>query len=918
MSTELVNGIYLIKNTGSGKYLNVWGIDQVGNSRNVNQYDLSAELSQVFWVQKTTTGVLKLSSIIKDANGAYYSLNVNTNTFNANHYKETASNDQDSALAFESVGNGNYKIRVGTKYDGNTYFLTALGNVNGTNLVGRVNGNVVWATEAENSAYQVWAFEYMAPYRSTYDIRKLDAQIFLHKFYQSTCEIDAKAGTVLCMELVKALQKILLNISTDDGGYGYFGEKTLAACPTMQTGMATTERNKELVTLFCHAMFCKGYSTTAIYDSFNANVANGVKKIQADMGMPQTGVVTPLLMKAVFNTDSYVLSSKGDARIREIQQAMNNGYSEYSGINPCDGIYSRATNKALIYAIQKEEGISVENSAPSFGQTTFSLFPTLPFTGDSKETGKNEANITKILQYALYVNAMYAGDFDGVYSATVSEAVQKFQTFMAYPGNTTTYADARVMKGLLASCGDTSRLCTALDTATILTKPVLTNLKNMGIKYVGRYLTGMVKTQEGKRVSKKITRSEAENILAAGLNIIPIYQDGGQLISYFTAKRGYADAKAAILAASELGIPNGATIYFAVDCDPLETQIHSSIVPYFTMINNAFNEDRKYQVGIYGTRNTCAYVSENGLAVFSYVADMSTAFSGNLGYKMPENWAFDQFGSTKVNGVEFDKVGFSGKDMGVSQLAEVGYVSDADKTENAVRSKICDFQEDIAILNALPNVTVGKEWTYSLVDTGNIKIEYTVSVGSELKLGNGDYNFTITDGKMEESGEEKIAAALSKNQKLNESSNIKETITTMFKGMSVSISQGEASLSIEPNTAEGSVKVSLTTSIPELQITDNISTTFSQTIAITIRSKYEKNADTPSEAKELNEAVLVKGFSEKSEEVLGMALAVMSTLLDEKVLETVRDVVVAVTASAVIVMVLKILGTFMEGLVLVA
>ena len=918
MSTELVNGIYLIKNTGSGKYLNVWGIDQVGNSRNVNQYDLSAELSQVFWVQKTTTGVLKLSSIIKDANGAYYSLNVNTNTFNANLYKETASNDQDSALAFESVGNGNYKIRVGTKYDGNTYFLTALGNVNGTNLVGRVNGNVVWATEAENSAYQVWAFEYMAPYRSTYDIRKLDAQIFLHKFYQSTCEIDAKAGTVLCMELVKALQKILLNISTDDEGYGYFGEKTLAACPTMQTGMATIERNKKLVTLFCHAMFCKGYSTTAIYDSFNANVANGVKKIQADMGMPQTGVVTPLLMKAVFNTDSYVLSSKGDARIREIQQAMNNGYSEYSGINPCDGIYSRATNKALIYAIQKEEGISVENSAPSFGQTTFSLFPTLPFTGDSKETGKNEANITKILQYALYVNAMYAGDFDGAYSATVSEAVQKFQTFMAYPGNTTTYADARVMKGLLASCGDTSRLCTALDTATILTKPVLTNLKNMGIKYVGRYLTGMVKTQEGKRVSKKITRSEAESILAAGLNIIPIYQDGGQLISYFTAKRGYADAKAAILAASELGIPNGATIYFAVDCDPLETQIHSSIVPYFTMINNAFNEDRKYQVGIYGTRNTCAYVSENGLAVFSYVADMSTAFSGNLGYKMPENWAFDQFGSTKVNGVEFDKVGFSGKDMGVSQLAEVGYVSDADKTENAVRSKICDFQEDIAILNALPNVTVGKEWTYSLVDTGNIKIEYTVSVGSELKLGNGDYNFTITDGKMEESGEEKIAAALSKNQKLNESSNIKETITTMFKGMSVSISQGEASLSIEPNTAEGSVKVSLTTSIPELQITDNISTTFSQTIAITIRSKYEKNADTPSEAKELNEAVLVKGFSEKSEEVLGMALAVMSTLLDEKVLETVRDVVVAVTASAVIVMVLKILGTFMEGLVLVA
>lgn len=867
MSTELVNGIYLIKNTGSGKYLNVWGIDQVGNSRNVNQYDLSAELSQVFWVQKTTTGVLKLSSIIKDANGAYYSLNVNTNTFNANLYKESASNDQDSALAFESVGNGNYKIRVGTKYDGNTYFLTALGNVNGTNLVGRVNGNVVWATEAENSAYQVWAFEYMAPYRSTYDIRKLDAQIFLHKFYQSTCEIDAKAGTVLCMELVKALQKILLNISTDDEGYGYFGEKTLAACPTMQTGMATTERNKKLVTLFCHAMFCKGYSTTAIYDSFNANVANGVKKIQADMGMPQTGVVTPLLMKAVFNTDSYVLSSKGDARIREIQQAMNNGYSEYSGINPCDGIYSRATNKALIYAIQKEEGISVENSAPSFGQTTFSLFPTLPFTGDSKETGKNEANITKILQYALYVNAMYAGDFDGAYSATVSEAVQKFQTFMAYPGNTTTYADARVMKGLLASCGDTSRLCTALDTATILTKPVLTNLKNMGIKYVGRYLTGMVKTQEGKRVSKKITRSEAESILAAGLNIIPIYQDGGQLISYFTAKRGYADAKAAILAASELGIPNGATIYFAVDCDPLETQIHSSIVPYFTMINNAFNEDRKYQVGIYGTRNTCAYVSENGLAVFSYVADMSTAFSGNLGYKMPENWAFDQFGSTKVNGVEFDKVGASGRDTGVSGLGDTESVSDNERLASAVRSKICDFQEDIPILGLLPNLTIEREWSYTIVDAGNIKIEYAVAVGVTDSRGNGDLTFSITAGTVNDEGKKELKAALAAVSDSEVSSDVKNTISKMFDGMAISVGQGEASISIKENTSEGSVTISLSCGIPSWKVSETLTTSFSQTISVTLRSKIQQDENTPDAAKNLNPEKLLEAFKEAPERV---------------------------------------------------
>ena len=115
-----------------------------------------------------------------------------------------------------------------------------------------------------------------------------------------------------------------------------------------------------------------------------------------------------------------------------------------------------ATNNALIYAVQKEEGISVEESAASFGNRTFSLFPTLPFTGDSKEDGINETNLIKILQYALYANGMYTGLFDGVYSSTVEEAVLNFQEFMAYPTPWSTSATARVMKGLLASCGDTA------------------------------------------------------------------------------------------------------------------------------------------------------------------------------------------------------------------------------------------------------------------------------------------------------------------------------------------------------------------------------------------------------------------------------------------------------------------------------
>ena len=107
--------------------------------------------------------------------------------------------------------------------------------------------------------------------------------------------------------------------------------------------------------------------------------------------------------------------------------AMNGGYNDYTGINPCDGVYGRATNNALIYAVQKEEGISVEESAARLANRTFSLFPTLPFTGDSKEDGINETNLIKILQYALYANGMYTGLFDGVYSSTVEESVLNFQ-----------------------------------------------------------------------------------------------------------------------------------------------------------------------------------------------------------------------------------------------------------------------------------------------------------------------------------------------------------------------------------------------------------------------------------------------------------------------------------------------------------
>ena len=51
---------------------------------------------------------------------------------------------------------------------------------------------------------------------------------------------------------------------------------------------------------------------------------------------------------------------------------------------------------------------------------------------------------------------------------------------------------------------------------------------------------------------------------------------------------------------------------------------------------------------------------------------MSTGFSGNIGVRIPSNWAFDQFYETSYGSgdsqINIDKVMASGQDTGVSSL----------------------------------------------------------------------------------------------------------------------------------------------------------------------------------------------------------------------------------------------------------
>lgn len=449
------------------------------------------------------------------------------------------------------------------------------------------------------------------------------------------------------------------------------------------------------------ALWCKGYSPgyniseengiiffNAVFDE---DVENAVKQLQRDAGLSAPdGVVSLNLMKALMSMDSFKLLSSygGDTNIRTFQQWLNNNYEAYTGLNPCDGVYGRNTNKALILALQAEEGLPTSIANGNFGNTTQLCCPEIPYfendnaaraypgTSDSEFYAYSKiVNFTKLMQFALYVNGFGDGNFDGVFDNAAKQAIREFQEHYAI--EITGKADKSTWLSLFISCGDRNRSAIAADCATILTQPKAEALYANGYRYIGRYLTG---TYNGG-ISKALTREEAEIILNAGLRFFPIYQTSARENAYFTPEQGTQDAKNAIAAAEALGIPKDTIIYFAVDFDAMDYQITSNIIPYFQAVHEEISFSI-YKTGIYGARNVCSRVSNCGYAYSSFVGDMSTGFSGNLGFKMPSNWAFDQFTDKDQSGnylsitspdgsFAIDKDGFSGRDYGVGELNAV-------------------------------------------------------------------------------------------------------------------------------------------------------------------------------------------------------------------------------------------------------
>jgi subtilisin family serine protease len=149
---------------------------------------------------------------------------------------------------------------------------------------------------------------------------------------------------------------------------------------------------------------------------------------------------------------------------------------------------------------------------------------------------------------------------------------------------------------------------TVVDTADkIETKIEL--LKSKDVRAVARYYS--------TQLDRCLTQSEAAVLIAAGLEIVAIFEDGGE--QDLSTEQGIHDAQVARLHARNVGQPSGSAIYFALKRAPNGSPgvDLDAIGSYFTGIRNVLSD--RYKVGVLSDALVCEALLGSGACDYAWL-----------------------------------------------------------------------------------------------------------------------------------------------------------------------------------------------------------------------------------------------------------------------------------------------------------
>ncbi|WP_181157460.1 glycoside hydrolase domain-containing protein [Microbacterium sp. MYb62] len=457
---------------------------------------------------------------------------------------------------------------------------------------------------------------------------------------------DGQIGWKTIFGMIRGLQKELGITSFSDS----FGDGTMAALTAQHPVISSATSKYEVRRLAQSALWCHGYLGGHEWGTLDAVTNNGIKGFLVSCGLASAAEsvptqVTPKMLKALMTLDAYSLVGSGTASIREAQQWINGKYRNRKlPILPCDGIFTRSTQQGLMTAIQYELLLTDSQANGNFGPSTKSGLAAQGNVSSGSVDGTR--NWVRLFQCALRFNG-YDSPLTGTFNAATVSTTNAFQSYAEL--GATGAANFKTWASLLISTGDETRAGTASDMASQLTASWCNSLYTNGYRTVGRYLSVL-----GKRYAP----GELENIFNAGLKTFPIMQESNTGPNDFSYEKGLDHGFQALRRLRQLGFKDGTTVFFAVDFDALDDTITSLVKPYFEGINQRFNVSlSNYRIGIYGTRNVCARIINDGLAQEAFIASMSWGWGGNLGFPLPPSWSYDQIWNGVLSGttLEIDK-----------------------------------------------------------------------------------------------------------------------------------------------------------------------------------------------------------------------------------------------------------------------